>query len=77
MFGVSFSRLRRLCEELIVAHFLPGDDSKQNDKLSFVCYYKLIRFFFCRGLFSAWILIRDLPVVMFRQLTPRFDFARI
>ena len=72
-----FSRLRRLCEELIVAHFFPGDDSKQNDKLSFVCYYKLIRFFFCRSSFSAWILVRDLPVEMFRQLTPRFDFARI
>ena len=77
MFGVFCSRLRRLCEELIVAHFFSGDDSKQNDKLSFVCYYKLIRFFFCRSLFSAWILVRDLPAVMFRQLTPRSDFARI
>ena len=77
MFGVFCSRLSRLCEELIVAHFFPGDDSKQNDKLSFVCYYKLIRFFFYRSLFSVWILVRDLPVVMFRQLTPRFDFARI
>ena len=77
MFGVSFSWLRRLCEELIVAHFFPSDDSKQNDKLSFVCYYKLIRFFFYRSLFSVWILVRDLPVEMFRQLTPRFDFARI
>jgi hypothetical protein len=28
-------------------------------------------------LFSAWILVRDFPVVMFRQLTPRFDFAHI
>jgi hypothetical protein len=73
VFGVFLSWLHRLCEGLIVAHFFPGDDSKQNDKLSFVCYYKLIR----RSLFSAWILVRDLPVVMFRQLTPRFDFARI
>jgi len=77
VFGVFFSRLRCFCEELIVAHFFPGDDSKQNDKLSFVYYYRLIRFFFCRSLFSAWILVRDLPVVMFRQLTPRLDFARI
>ena len=77
MFGVFLSWLGCLCGELIVAHFFLGDDSKQNDGHGFVCYYKLIRFFFCRSLFSVWILIRDLPVVMFRQLTPRFDFARI
>jgi hypothetical protein len=71
------SQLGCLCEGLVVARFFLGDDSKQNDGHGFVYYYKLVRFFFCRSLFSAWILIRDLPVVMFRQLTPRFDFARI
>ncbi len=77
MLGVFFNWLHHLCVELIWAYFSLGDDSKQNDDLGFVCYYKLIRFFFCRSVFSAWILVRDLPVVMVRQLTPRFDFAHI